>query len=271
MYTLAMDVSAPPAADPYEHIAELYDLEHADFRADIHLLLSFADIVGDPILEMGCGSGRIVIPLAQAGFDVTGIDRSPTMLARASVAALNAGVSDRVTLSDLDMVDADRAPGGPFGLVIFSLNALMHLTTAASQLAALKAAFAALDPKGQLIIDTLNPTPPHLTQLEAGLLLEGSWSRSDGSTVDKWSHRHIHPATQRIETILWYDQTFLDGRSTRKRTRFPLRYIHASELELMLTLAGFSETRLYGSYDLDPYEDDSERLFVTSEVTPSAP
>ncbi len=269
MYTQAMDDSLPPFGDPYERIAELYDLEHAAFRADIDLLLSFADIVGDPILEMGCGSGRILIPLAAAGFDVTGIDRSPTMLARADVAVRGAGVSDRVTLSAIDMVNADQAPGGPFGLVIFSLNALMHLTTPGLQLAALSAAFAALDPKGQLIIDTLDPSPSHLTQLESGKTLEGSWDRPDGSTVDKWSHRHIHPATQRIDTILWYDQSLPDGRLTRTRTRFPLRYVHASELELMLRLAGFSETRFYGNYDLEPYEDDAERLFVTSEVTPS--
>ena len=189
--------------------------------------------------------------------------------ARADVAVRGAGVSDRVTLSAIDMVNADQAPGGPFGLVIFSLNALMHLTTPGLQLAALSAAFAALDPKGQLIIDTLDPSPSHLTQLESGHTLEGSWDRPDGSTVDKWSHRHIHPATQRIDTILWYDQSFPDGRLTRTRTRFPLRYVHASELELMLRLAGFSETRFYGNYDLEPYEDDAERLFVTSEVTAS--
>ena len=262
-----MDV---PDEDPYERIAELYDLEHASFRTDIDLLLSFADIVGDPILEMGCGSGRIAVPLARAGFDVTGIDRSPAMLSRARSAVRDAGVSERVTLVELDMAEAQEAPGGPFGLVIFSLNALMHLTTAAHQLAALKAAFAALDPKGQLIVDTMNPTPLNLTQLEAGQVLEGSWRRPDGSTVDKWSHREVSPATQLIETILWYEHISHDGRTKRTRTQFPQRYVHASELELMLTLAGFSETRLYGSYDLDPYEDDSERLLVTSEATPSA-
>ena len=145
----------------------------------------------------------------------------------------------------------------------------MHLTTSDRQLSALRAAFAALDPKGQLIIDTMNPTPAQLTQLDSGQTLEGSWDRPDGSTVDKWSHRYVHPATQLIDTMLWYDRTFPDGRLTRTRTRFPLRYVHASELELMLRLAGFSETRLYGNYDLEPYDDDSERLFVTSEVTPS--
>jgi len=255
--------------EPYEQIAELYDLEHADFRADVDLLLSFADIVGDPILEMGCGTGRVLIPLAQAGYDVTGIDRSRSMLKRAEFAALGSGVAERITLGELDMVDAARAPGGPFGLVIFSLNALMQLPTPALQIAALEAAFAALDPKGQLVIDTLNPTPLHLAQLESGQILEGSWTRPDGTAIDKWSHRRIHPAEQLIETTIWYDQISQEGTVQRTRSQFTLRYVHAAELELMLRLAGFSETRRYGSYDLDPYEDDSDRLFVTSEVTAS--
>lgn len=264
-----MEESAPVTTDPYERIADLYDLEHHDFRADVDLLLTFAEIVGDPVLEMGCGSGRVLIPLAQGGFDVTGIDRSPAMLKRAEAAARAADVSDRITLRALDMVEARQAPGGPFGLVIFSLNALMHLPTIEGQIAALEAAFGALDPKGQLIIDTLNPTPHHLTQLEDGQILEGSWIQPDGTIIDKLAHRRIHPAQQRIETTIWYDHTSPDGKLTRLRTQFALRYVHAAELELMLRLAGFSETRLYGSYDLDPYEDDSERLLVTSEVTPS--
>lgn len=266
-----MDDVAASAPDPYARIAELYDLEHADFRADVDLLLSFAGIVGDPILEMGCGSGRVLVPLAEAGFDVTGLDRSPAMLKRAKAAVHSAGVTDRVTLVGLDMVAADRAPGGPFGLIIFSLNALMHLVTPDRQLAALEASFRALDPKGQLLIDILNPSPQHLTELDDVHLLEGSWTRPDGTTVDKWSHRRLQAAAQRIETTIWFDEILPDGQLRRTRSRFPLRYVHASELKLMLRLAGFTETRLYGSYDLDPYEDESERLFVTAEVTPSAP
>lgn len=264
-----MDHIADLATDPYEQIADFYDLEHTDFRADIDLLLSFAGIVGDPILEVGCGSGRILVPLAQAGFDVTGIDRSSAMLERAEIAAARSGVTERTTLANLDMTQADVAPGGPFGLAIFSLNALMHLTTPQRQLRALESALAALDPKGQLIIDSMNPTPLHLTQLDAGQVLEGSWTDPQGTTIDKWSHRRIQPSEQRIETTIWYDQFFPDGRYRRTRTHFPLRYVHAAELELMLRIAGFSETRVYGSYDLDPFDDESERLLVTAEVTPS--
>lgn len=256
--------------DPYASIAELYDLEHAGFRDDIDLLLSFADIVGGPILEMGCGSGRILLPLAGAGHDVTGVDRSAVMLERARAATREGAFAGSIRFMQGSMTEAGSAPGGPFGLVIFSLNALMHLPTVAEQRAALEAAMRALDPKGQLIIDSMNPTPDHLSSLGSAPILEGSWELRDGSTVDKWAHRHVHPPTQTIDTLLWYDTVEPDGTLQRKRSRFPLRYIHPAELELMLELAGFSEVRMYGSYDMDPLDDESERLFVTAEVIPSS-
>lgn len=264
-----MNDALPAAHDPYETIAELYDLEHEGFGADIELLLNFAQVVGDPILELGCGSGRLLVPLAEAGFNVVGLDNSRPMLDRAERAIADAGVQDRVTLYEGDMREANKAPGGPFGLVIFSLNSLMHLVTPADQRAALESIRLALDPRGQLIIDTMNPTLDQLRHLLDGPHLEGSWELADGSVVDKWSHRKMSAEPQVIDTLLWYDRTAQDGTLTRTRSAFPLRYVHPSELALMLELTGFIEPMFYGSYDLDPFDPESERLLVTAEVTPS--
>ena len=253
--------------DPYRDIAALYDLEHAPFDADIELLLNITRAVGDPILELGCGSGRVLVPIAEDGFRVTGLDSSRPMLELAREAADAAGVADRVTLFEGDMRRADEAPGGPFGLVIFSLNGLMHLPTPGEQRAALEAARRALDPRGQLVIDTMNPSPDQLRHLASGPHLEGSWRLPDGTTVDKWSHRRLAPAAQLLETLLWYDRVDAAGSLTRIRSTFPLRYVHASELALMLELAGFTDPMFYGSYELDPFDDESERLIVTAEVT----
>jgi len=257
--------------DPYESIADLYDLEHNEFDGDVDILINFAQAVGDPILEAGCGSGRLLLPLAEAGFEVTGVDTSRPMLDRAERLVSGYGIGDRVTLIETDMREMDTVPGGPFGLVIFSLNSLMHLPTQEDQRAALAAAYRALDPKGQLIIDLMNPTAGEITHLLNGPHLEGSWTLADGSAVDKWSQRTASDRPQVIDTLIWYDRTSPDGQLTRTRTAFPLRYIHASELALLLELTGFVAPVFYGSYDLDPYEPESERLFVTAEIQPATP
>jgi hypothetical protein len=169
-----------------------------------------------------------------------------------------------------DLRDPSAAPNGPFGLVIYSLNALMHLPSPELQLESLRNARTALDPRGQIIIDLVNPTPDYLVSLAAAPSLEGSWPLKDGAIVDKWSFRKLDATTQIIDTVLWYDRVQTSGAVTRVRSQFELRYVHLNELMLMLTAAGFSEIRSYGSYEMDPLNDSSDRMFVTADVTPVA-
>ena len=263
--------SGPELNDPYAELPELYDLEHAGFTEDVDLYLRLAEVVGDPILELGCGTGRVLGPLAAAGNRVTGLDRSRPMLdrARSMLHAQSSINSQLVTLAQGSMIEAERAPGGPFGLVIFSLNGLMHVSAMAEQRAALASARRALDPRGMLVVDLLNPTPELLTTFDGRVRHEGAWRRSDGTTVDRFSVRTQDSAEQTIDTELWYDLVDPAGYIRRIRSGFPMRYLIASELALLLELTGFVEWKIYGSYDLDPYDDGSDRLIVTAEVTPS--
>lgn len=94
------------------------------------------------------------------------------------------------------------------------------------------------------------------------------WQTENGE-VEKWSHRRLQPASQTIATRIWYDRVDKGGLLTRVRASFTVRYIHAAELVLMLEKAGFVEWQLYGSYELDPFDDTSERLIALAELTPS--
>lgn len=255
--------------DSYHAIAALYDLEHDPVRDDIDLLLSFAEATGGPILEMGCGSGRVLAPLAGAGYTVVGLDRSTTMLDRARVRLANANLLDQVSLIDGDMAGDVPLPGEPFRLVVFTLNALMHLPSPELQMAALANARNRLGPNGQLVIDIVNPAPDYLVSLASSPALEWSTPLDDGSVVDKWAFRHIHPIDQVIETTLWYDLVWPGGELVRHRSQFDLRYLHPNELLLMLDAAGFADVHMYGSYELDPLDDSSERILVTAEAMPA--
>ncbi|MGI8406007.1 MAG: class I SAM-dependent methyltransferase [Thermomicrobiales bacterium] len=253
---------APLTIDPYSQIAELYDLEHDDYDEDIELYLGLLQTVDGPVLEMGSGSGRLLLPIAGTGHAITGLDSSPRMLDRAAKRIAVETNGSAITLHQADMQDAADAPGGPFGLVIFSLNALMHLETAVDQRSALKAARQSLRPGGYVIIDTMNPSLEQLQHLVSRSHLEGTWTLDNGAVVDKWSHRENFSADQILDTVIWYDTVQPDGAMTRTRTQFPLRYVHPNELEMMLDLAGFVSWNVYGSYDLGPLSDESDRLIV---------
>lgn len=262
--------SAAGPADPYAEIVSLYDLEHADYDDDVDLYLNLALRTGDPILELGSGSGRLLMPLAEAGHRITALDRSPSMMQRARDSVVRAGLSGRITFHQADMVNADEAPGGPFGLAIVALNGLLHLTSQDSQRQTLSAIRRGLDPRGQLVLDLFNPSPDALRALDHSLVHDGSWLDGAGDRVDKFAARRVQPGRQIITTDLWYDRISDAGDIRRTATSYEMRYLHRSEVELLLELAGFKQWNVYGSYDLDPFDDTSDRLIVTAEVTSGA-
>jgi len=264
-----MHPEATVPVDPYHAIATFYDLEHDAFHADIELLLSFADATGGPILEMACGSGRVLAPLAAAGHTVVGIDRSTTMLDRARSRLAGAHLDDWVSLAEADLADATALAHDPFAMVAFTLNALMHLPSPELQLQALRIARRRLAPGGLLFLDLANPVPDYLVHLAAAPILEWSTPIDGERFVDKWVFRNVHAVDQVIDTTIWYDVTSPGGQLLRHRSRFELRYLHPNEVVLMLDTAGFGEIRLYGSYELDPLDDASERLIVTA-ASPAA-
>lgn len=249
-----------PQYDPYAEIVELYDLEHDDFRDDIELLVALAELGEGPILELGCGTGRVMVPLAEAGYTIVGVDSSEPMLevARHRLTGLTA------TVVAGDMAAIDTVPGGPFGMIIASLNSLMHLTTPDQQQTAIAKAYASLAGGGRLVIDVLNPSVSQLNHLLNTTHLEGSWRREDGSTTDKWGYRGAGDESQIIDTLLWYDSVDSNGTVNRVRTQFELRYVHQSELALMLQIAGFTHIDWYSSYELDPWYADADRIIAVA-------
>jgi SAM-dependent methyltransferase len=265
-----MDHEPGPVSDPYHHIGTLYDLEHDAFLDDVELILRLAESSGGMVLEMGCGTGRILAQLAASDIDVVGIDMSEPMLARARSRLVREVAERHVRLVRADMLDPGPVQGEPFGLVAFTLNALMHLTSGEDQLRALEAAAALLRPGGTLYLDLANPTPDYLVTLGAAPIVEWSGTRADGSCVDKIAYRTIDPVSQEISTILWYDQVSPAGDFSRVRSAFSLRYLHVHELRLMLEQAGFQDIAFHGSYELDALTGSSDRMIVLAR-TPDEP
>lgn len=254
------EMSAPD--DPYALLPFLYDLEHDTFSDDVPLLLHFAQQTTLPTIELGCGSGRILQAFANEGESITGVDQSIPMLDAALRRISTHEHGAFVTLVEGDMRSVNQIVTGPFGLAAFTLNALMHLPSVEDQLTALTSVRDILDAEGTVLIDLMNPHPEQLVHLGSGPLLEGSWTLPNGDVIDKWSHRVIHPASQVIETTIWYDTVRPDGGLRRIRTTFDHRYVHAAELRFMLERGGFLDIDIYGGYELEPFDDDADRLIA---------
>ena len=253
--------------DPYAEIAEFYDLEHDDLQDDVGFYLQYVASAGDPVLELACGTGRVALPIAMAGYRVVGIDVSDAMVSRARGHARGKVPKDMLRYARMDMRYADEVPGGPFGVVIMALDALSHLPTQEDQLMALNAAHRALDPRGVLLIDVMHASPSRLHALDGSIGFDGRWEQRNGKAVERFSAHSVHAATQTIKTRIWFDVTGPDGAMRRVSTRIDQRYVTPGELWLMLERVGFQEMLIHGGYELEPFHDGSERLIVAAEVT----
>ena len=254
------------SAHAYANIVDLYDLEHDEFQDDLDLIEDLAAAASGPVLELGCGSGRVLFPLAEARYEATGVDLSQPML-EVATSRLAEIPDHRITLWHGDMLQATHAPGGPFGLAAFTLNGLMHLPSPETQRQALESAAQSLHPGGLLFVDIMHTVPDQLRFLSDGPKLERSWPTDDGGTIDKWSYRTIHASEQVIDTIIWYDSIDPDRSLRRVRTSFTMRYLHEAELRLLLELTGFEDIRTFGDYDLTPIHDEADRLLVVATKT----
>ncbi len=250
-------------ADPYAAIAELYAAEHDDWDDDLPLYAHLAERAGGPIMDLACGTARVGTALAAAGFEVHGIDASPTLLAIARRRADARGLELALEQGDMRAL----SPRIQFGAVICALDSFLHLASTRDQLQTLAGARGSLRPGGILAVDVFNPTLDRLAAWDGVLRTQGSFRVSDGAAVTHFVSWDVDPGAQRIDALHVYDVLGGDGQVTRRVARMPLRYVHRFELELALRCAGFERIETYGSWTLDPYDGEGDRLIVVATKT----
>lgn len=249
--------------EPYEPIAAYYDSEHDQFSDDVEWYVHLAEVAGPRVLELGCGSGRLMAPLAAAGNQVVGIDASAAMLERAGSRLQNAVARGEVTLVHGEMQDLKHLVSGPYDLVIIPLNGLLHVDDPVAQRRVLDAAGQVLRPGGLLAVDVLHVVPDALAAFDGRVMHEGSWEDEEG-VVAKFSSRTVDWTNQIIASEVWYDVSSAAGALSRHRTEFPMRWVTPAELTLMLEITGFEGWNLAGGYDGSPLTDMSDRMLVAA-------
>ena len=153
-------------ASVYDAWATVYDAVYAYVRDDLPYYVREARRAGGPVLELGCGTGRVAIALARAGIDVVGVDFSPRMLEAAgrnvdSVGALPGSVT--LVEGDMRCLEPERV-AGPFRLVLIPFRGFLSLLTVPDQVSTLENVKRHLAPGGELVIDLFVPDPEMLVQ-----------------------------------------------------------------------------------------------------------
>jgi SAM-dependent methyltransferase len=269
--TKSGDSHSQRVSEGYEEafVAEYYDATAiVRERADIDFYLGCASQYGDPVMELGCGTGRILLRLAEAGHRVCGLDLSPHMLGRCreKLSGLPAEAQKRVRLVDDDMTAFDL--GEIFSLIIIPFRPFQHLLAVEQQLACLTNARRHLAPAGRLVFDLFQTDA---RRMHDPCFLEerpvpGEVRLSDGRVV-RVRERTVafHRAIQSNDVELIYYVTHPDGRIERLPNPFRIRYFFRYEVEHLLARAGFRVAELFGDFTRAPLRDDSPEMIFVAE------
>jgi SAM-dependent methyltransferase len=246
-------------------LARLYDVDLVDDPGDLGLYLALAARADGPILELGVGSGRLAVPLAAAGWSVTGVDLDPAMLARARARAASAGpdVGARLELVEGDARGLRRAER--YRLAFVALNSLLTFGDRSDQAAAIQTLADHLEPGGIGVVDVWLPDAEDLARYDGRLILE--YTRADpetGRTVVKTGAALHDAASQTIQLTTIYDEGGQGEAPARWLRSDRIRLVGADELRAAAEAAGLSVEVVAGGYDLEPIGPGAERAVLVA-------
>jgi SAM-dependent methyltransferase len=257
--------------------SELYDSFIADYYdespvvsgrlQDVAFYRDAAREFGDPVLELGCGTGRITMALAEAGKRITGLDLSERMLERAvkKRAGLRVEAQERVHLVQGDMAQFDL--GEQFRLVIIPFRPFQHLLKVRQQMDCLDCVRKHLAPGGRLILDVFQTDAERMhdpVHMREQLVTE--YRTTDGRQV-RISERvaAFHRAEQCNDVEMIFSIAHPGGRKERLVFAWTLRYFFRYEVEHLLARCGFQVAAEYGNFDRTPTRDDSPEMIFVAE------
>jgi ubiquinone/menaquinone biosynthesis C-methylase UbiE len=248
--------------------AALYDLYSLGLTGDTRFYVEEARKSGGPVLELACGTGRVTVPVAQAGIDIVGVDLSEDMLsiAREKIATLDEDARKRIKLVYGDM--RSFYVDGRFTLAMIPYRSFCHLLTPEDQRRALERIHGFLEDEGRLIINIFDP------RLD--------WILRDSEFPESPMRKHnefIHPETgNRI--VIWVsrrhtlerqfideDRVFeeVDGEGSvvsKSYAKLTLRWTYRYEMQHLLELCGYRVEALYGDFNRGPFRYGAEQVWV---------
>jgi SAM-dependent methyltransferase len=232
---------------------ELYDLENSDFEPDGPFILTLAKKIGGAVLELGCGTGRVTIPLAENGVEIVGLDIVPGMV---ELARMKSGkLPIEWVVADVRAFKLERK----FRLIFESGSVFHHMLTLQDQEAYLARVREHLEDDGRWVLNLFFPKPHNLTSTED----EEDWFTFQHPDVYeiKVSGIDKYDAIRQVKTETAY-RRWMDacGNEFTQVSPLSLRYLFPQEMETLLHYNGFEIVEQYGDVDLSPVTNESRHL-----------
>jgi SAM-dependent methyltransferase len=233
-----------------------YDLQHAGFTDDIPFYLKQARELGGEALELACGTGRITIPLAEAGLSITGLDLEEAMLRRARAKAAEKGVTVEWVRGDCRSLDLGRK----FDLIFFPFNSIAHLHDPESIRACFSGVGKHLSDRGRFIVDIFNPRLDMLMRDPSERYPVAEYPDPDGRGTVLITENNVYDAATQVNHIKWYYRV---GEGAGERVaELNMRIFFPQELDALLRASGLEIEAKYGDFDESPFVSGSPRQII---------
>jgi SAM-dependent methyltransferase len=251
---------------PYD--PDLYDIViPKTFRGDVDWYRRKAREGGGPVLELGAGTGRVTIPIAEEGTSICALDADPAMLAQLGrkVAPLSDEIRRRITIVEGDMRDFQL--GATFALVIIPFRAFVHNLTDEDRLACLRCVHAHLQPGGRLALNVFHPSLEYMAHHAGALAGVWRWRATfdlpDGGHLVRSEANRYDTVQQRVHSQHRYEE--FDARGVLTRTvvhRLELAYLYPPDIRRLLEQADFTDVQIAGDFTGRPFEHDTDELVI---------
>ncbi len=237
------------------------------FLDDIEWYREKARAAGGPVLELGAGTGRVTIPIAQDGSSVCALDADAGMLdaLRQKVSALPPHIRERVTVTAGDM--RSFVLNRSFALVIAPFRAFLHNLTAGDQLACVCRVYEHLQPGGHFAFNVFHPSLEYMAR-NAGAL-EGVWRWTathplpDGGYLLRSEANRYDTVQRHVHSLHRYEQYDSDGNLTGTFLhRLELAYLYPTDIRHLLRQAGFGAVEIYGDFHGRSFNSDTDELVI---------
>jgi SAM-dependent methyltransferase len=239
---------------------DAYDLILADIPYGRDFYLALAREAKGPVLDIACGTGRILLPCLQAGVDIEGLDLFEPMLARLRAKAAALGQTPTLHRGDMGDFKLDRR----FALTMIPFNAFIHNMTQEAQIRCLSRCREHLLPGGLLAFDTFFPSLAIVGAPEKTRVLEGEMPHpKTGLPMRMYDTRTFDCVAQTQHSLNELEILDANGNiASVIRSQVSSRYIYKHEMELLLRVAGFARWEICGDFDRRPLTNETDAMIV---------